>query len=78
MEPQVDICFKKDKKRKCCIDLVIFIILILLAFVAGLLVGNLTTLVTFLGTGAIILFLATLAIMLIIRVIMLLCNNKKC
>ena len=78
MEPQVDICFKKDKKKKCCIDLIIFIISILLAFVAGLLIGNLTGLVTFLGTGAIALFIATLLIFLIVRVIMLICNKNKC
>lgn len=78
MEPQVDICFKKDKKGKCCIDLVIFIIAILIGFVAGLLIGNLTELVTFLGTGAIVLFLATLLIFIIVRVIMLICNKNKC
>lgn len=78
MEPQVDICFKKDKKRKCCIDLVIFIISILLAFVVGLLIGSLTGLVTFLGIGAIVLFIATLLIFLIIRIIMIICGKGNC
>ena len=78
MEPQVDICFKKDKKRGCCMDLVIFIISILITFVVGLLIGSLTGFVDFLGIGALVLFVATLAIILIVRIIMLLCCNKCC
>ena len=38
MEPQVDICFKKDKKRRCCMDIAIFILVIFIAFVIGLIV----------------------------------------
>lgn len=79
MEPQVDICFKreKNKKSRCCIDLVIFVISILLAFGIGVVIGALTGLVTFLGIGAIVLFLVTLLILLIIRIIMLICCKKK-
>lgn len=79
MEPQVDICFKreKDKKRRCCIDLVIFVVSILLAFGIGLIIGALTGVVAFLGIGAIVLFLVTLLILLIIRIIMLICCGKK-
>lgn len=78
MEPQVDICFKKEKKGKCCIDLVIYIISMLITFVVGLLIGGLTELVTFLGTGAIALFIVTLLIFLIVRIIMIICNKGKC
>ena len=78
MEPQVDVCFKKDKKRRCCIDLVIFIVSILIAFVVGLLIGNLTGFVPFLGTGAITLFTATLVLILLVRIIMIICCDKKC
>lgn len=78
MEPQVvDICFKKDKKRKCCMDLVIFVISILLTFAIGLIIGALTGLASFLGIGAIVLFLVTLLVLLAIRIIMLICNKKK-
>lgn len=79
MEPQVDICFKKEKnrKRRCCIDLVIFIVSILLTFGIGLIIGALTDFVSFLGIGAIVLFLTTLLILLIIRIIMLICCKKK-
>lgn len=77
MEPQVDICFKKDKKRRCCIDLVIFVVAILLAFGIGVIIGSATGLVNFLGIGAIVLFLVTLLVLLIIRIIMLVCCKKR-
>ena len=78
MEPQVDVCFKRNKTRKCCMDLVIYIISIVVGFMVGLIIGNLTTLVTFLGIGAIVLFLATLLIIVIVRIIMMICCNKCC
>ena len=77
MEPQVDICFKKDKKRRCCMDIAIFILVIFIAFVIGLIVGSLTDLITFLGTGAIVLFLTTLVVLLIIEIAMLICCRKR-
>lgn len=77
MEPQVDICFKKDKKRRCCMDIAIFILVILVAFVIGLIIGTLTDLISLLGLGAVILFLVTLVILLIIEVIMLICCRRK-
>ena len=77
MEPQVDICFKKEKKRKCCMEIAIFIIVVLLAFAVGLIIGALTGLVEFLGTGAIVLFLATLIVLLIIEIAMLICCRRK-
>ena len=45
MEPQVEVCCKKTRRIRCCIDLVIFIVSIIIAFVAGLLIGALTGLV---------------------------------
>lgn len=78
MEPQVDICFKKEKRRKCCMDIAIFILVILVAFVVGLIVGTLTDLISLLGLGAVILFLVTLVILLIIEAIMLICCKKRC
>ena len=77
MEPQVDVCFKRNKRR-CCMDLIIFILSVVIAFIIGLIIGNLTTLVTFLGIGAIVLFLATLLIILIVRIIMMICCRNKC
>ena len=78
MEPQVDICFKKDKQRMCCMDIVIYIISVLASFIIGLVIGNLTGLVDFLGIGAIVLFLATLLVILLVRIIMMMCCKNKC
>lgn len=77
MEPQVDICFKREKKRKCCVEIAIFITIVLVAFVVGLIIGALTGLANFLGTGAIVLFLATLLILLIIEIAILICCRKR-
>lgn len=80
MEPQVvDICFKKEKKRKCSIDLVIFIISLLIAFVIGLIIGALTGILVLLNLGEVITFLATLILLLVLRIINLICyKNKSC
>ncbi len=78
MEPQVDVCFKNSRNRRCRIDLVIFIISVLISFIVGLIIGNLTTLVSFLGIGAIVLFLATLFIILMVRIIMMICSKNRC
>lgn len=77
MEPQVDICFKKDKKRRCCMDIAIFILVIFIAFVIGLIVGTLTDLISLLGLGAVILFLVTLIILLAIEAIIFVCCRRK-
>lgn len=68
-------CCRKDKKR-CCIDLIVFIISIALAFSVGLLVGALTSIVILISLPAIIVLIAVLVLLLIIRIIMLKCNKK--
>lgn len=78
MDPQVEICCKKSRKIKCCIDLVIYILSILISFVIGLLVGALTEIVGFLTIGAIIVLLVELILLVIIRIITLLCCQRKC
>ncbi len=78
MEQQGDYYCKKDKKRKCCIDLIIFIISILISFIIGLLIGSSTELVTTLGIGAIIAFLVTLIVLFAIRIITIVCSKKRC
>ena len=62
---------------KCCVDIVICILTSLITFVAGLLIGALTALVTALGLGAIIAILAILVILLIIRILTLICCKEK-
>lgn len=70
-------CCKKDKK--CCIDIIIFILSIILAFTIGLIVGAALVGIVILSLPAIIVFAVVIAILIIIRAIMLICsNNKKC
>ncbi len=65
------------KKNRCCVDIIICILSSLITFVAGLLIGALTGLVTALGLGAVIAILSILAILLIIRIINLVCSKDK-
>ena len=60
---------------RCCIDIVIFIISILLTFVIGVLVGGATELATVIGTGVLI---TVFVLFIIIRVVQLLCCKIKC
>ena len=79
MEPQVNINCRKRENRRCCIDLILVVLLILLAFAFGLLIGALTSLIIFLGIGSLITFIAVLILLIIIRIIMLICKeNRRC
>ena len=71
-------CCRKDKK-KCMIDVVIFILAISLFFTIGLIVGALATTAITAALAAIIVLAVVLLLLLIIRIVMLICfNNKKC
>lgn len=65
------------KKNRCCVDIIICILSSLITFIAGLLIGALTGLVTALGLGAIIAILSILVILTIIRIINLVCCKDK-
>ena len=65
------------KKNSCCVDIIICILSSLITFIAGLLIGALTGLVTALGLGAIIAILSILVILTIIRIINLVCCKDK-
>ena len=78
MGEQTD-CNKKDKKRKCCLDIVLFILAILTTFVIGIIVGVYTSLVETIGIGAIASILVTFAVLFILRIVDLVCFKKcKC
>ena len=62
---------------RCCIDIVIFIISILLTFVIGVLVGG-AELATVIGTGGFIVLITVFVLFIIIRVVQLLCCKIKC
>ena len=76
MGEQTD-CNKKNKKRRCCLDIIIFVLAILTAFVIGIIIGAFTGLVDTIGVGAIVSILVTFAVLFILRIVDLICF-KKC
>lgn len=70
-------CKKEKGKKRCCIDIIIFILSIVLAFTIGLLVGAALVGIVIISLPAIIVFAVVITILILIRAIMLICNNKK-
>ena len=72
-------CYCKKYNNKCCSKIIIGILVALITFVAGVLIGALTGLFAALGLGAFIAILAILVILLIIQIILAICckNDKK-
>ena len=68
-------CYEKNKK--CCIDVVIFILAILFAFVLGVIIGAVTGIFAALGLGAFVTLAVILGILIIIRIIMLACSGIR-
>ena len=60
-----DCCYKKNR---CCIDLVLTIIFVLLAFIIGVLIGAVTGLFAALGLGAVIAIIAILVILALVMI----------
>ena len=71
-----DNCCKKVKK--CCVDIIIFILGLLFAFVIGVIIGAQTAIFEVLGLGAFVVLAVLLGILIIIRIIMLICCKRKC
>lgn len=71
-----DNCPKRTKK--CCIDLIVFILGLLFIFVIGIIVGAQTAIFEVLGLGAFVVLAVLLAILIIIRIIMLICCKRRC
>ena len=81
MESQVEVYYKKDRKKDCsCLWLILAVVAIALAFFIGVLVAALTGIIATLGIGAIIAIIVALAVLLIIAIINVICckkDNKK-
>ena len=67
-----------NKDRKCCVDIVIFVLSILFAFVIGLIIGAVTGIFAALGLGAFVAIAILLGILILVRIIMLICCKKCC
>ncbi len=76
MGEQID-CNRNKKNKRCCLDIIIFVLAILTVFVIGIVIGAFTGLVDTIGTGAIISILVTFAVLFILRIVDLICF-KKC
>lgn len=66
-----------QKYKKCCVDVVIFILSILFAFVIGVIIGAVTGLFAALGLGAFVTLAVILGVLIIIRIVMLACLGIK-
>lgn len=76
IEPSFEPC-EKGRNRKCCVDVIIFILSVIFTFLLGVVIGAVTGLFAALGLGAFIALLVILAILIIIRIIAIKCC-KKC
>lgn len=76
METNVEICYKKDRKKDYCLYLILGIIAIVLSFFIGVLVAGLTGIFAALGLGAIVALIIALAVLLIVGVIAIICCKK--
>lgn len=73
-------CKGKDKgKTKCCIDVIIFVLSILLALTAGLIIGSIPAVgeVLFGAIAALIILAITLLVLIIVRAVELVCDRCK-
>lgn len=71
-----DNCCKKAKR--CCIDIIVFIVGLLFTFVIGVIIGAQTAIFEVLGLGAFVVLAVLLGVLIIIRIIMLICCKRKC
>lgn len=76
IEPSFEHC-EKNKSKKCCVDIVIYILSVIFTFLLGVVIGAVTGIFATLGLGAFIALLVILAILIVIRIITLICC-KKC
>lgn len=70
-----DVCCRN---KKCCVDLILTILLVLFSFVIRVIVGALTGILALLGIGAIVAIAVLLVVLILIRIIMLVCCKKCC
>lgn len=70
-------CCTCTKNNKHCLGIVIWILVTLIAFVSGIIIGAFTGLLVLLGLGALIAILVILVILLIISIILEICCKKE-
>ena len=65
------------KTKRCCIDIVIFILSLVFTFIIGIIIGANTGILDALGLGAFVAFAVLVGILIVIRIIMLACFGCK-
>ena len=71
---------RKDKKeRKCCVDVIIFVLSILFALTIGLIIGSIPAIaaVLFAAIAALIILAIILLVLIIVRAVELKCNKCR-
>lgn len=71
---------RKERKNRCCVDVIVFILSVLFALTIGLIIASIPAIgaVLFTAIAALIILAIILAILIITRVIQLICNRHKC
>lgn len=82
MEPK---CYYEEikcycPKKRCCVDLILTILLVAFAFVLGLIIGAFAGILILLGLSGFIAIAVILALLIVLRIVQLACSrkNKKC
>lgn len=66
-----------QRNKKCCVDIIIFILSVVFAFIIGIIIGATTGIFDALGVGAFVAFAILVGILIVIRIIMLTCFGCK-
>ncbi len=69
-----------NKNRKCCVDLILTILLVAFAFTLGLIIGAIAGILVLLGLSAFIAIAVILGLLIVLRIVALVCakKDKKC
>ena len=78
IEPQEEFCACKRNKKKSCLEVVLFILVTVLALAIGLIVGAMFATTILEAMSAIIVFIAVLVLLIIINLVLLACDKKRC
>lgn len=77
MEPQVTICCNRRDKKCCCLYRILYTIIGLFAFVIGIIIGALTSIVPAVGVAYFYAIATTLAILAFMMLIYIWCSCRN-
>ena len=65
------------KTKKCCVDLILTILLVAFAFTLGLIIGAIAGVLVLLGLGAVIAIAVILGLLIVLRIVTLVFSKKE-